>query len=125
MWALGLRVNEPQGGSDQLTPNTPFMAAHQAQVVAAAAATTKATATAGDSSSSTGGRFNVGDVADYFLLAVAPLTLGLYYLGAAEIGSKVPIYIMMSAVFTVLSYRFYKVSVTKSQVPILHVGFRG
>ena len=102
MWALGLRINEPEG-SDKLTANSPYLQPEQAQAVALRTTARSKALSAG------GPGFNLGDAADYFLLAVAPLTLGMYYLGAAQIDSKVPIYIMMSAIFSVLTYRFYKV----------------
>lgn len=89
LWAFGLRINE---GSDQLTSGTPF--------------TSKLLSATKESPG-----INIGDIMDYFLLATAPLTLLLYYLGASEFHTKVPIYIMMSTIFAILTSRFWQVSV--------------
>lgn len=89
LWAFGLRINKH---SDATTPASPFLSP---DCIPAAALAKPG--------------FNLGDLADYFLLAVGPLTLGLYYLGAAELHTKVPIYIMMSTIFSVLTWRFWQV----------------
>jgi hypothetical protein len=91
LWAFGLRINE---GSDLLTSSTPFTDGKLLPT------------TDGTSAPSSP---NLGDVMDYFLLGAAPLTLLLYYLGASEFHTKVPIYIMMSAIFAVLTSRFWQV----------------
>lgn len=54
----------------------------------------------------------MGDAVDTFLLAVPALTVALYGLGAAQIHTKVPIYIEMSLIFAALTYRFWQVSVS-------------
>eukprot|EP00775_Hariotina_reticulata_P002355 gene2355-2661_t len=103
LWAFGLRINE---GSDQLTSGTPF--------------TSKLLPAADDGSPG----FNIGDAMDYFLLATAPLTLLLYYLGASEFHTKVPIYIMMSTIFAILTSRFWQVLKTPKVLlfPLFSVG---
>jgi hypothetical protein len=112
-WAFGLRIREPQNpasttesesspkaaqgwlaGTDAITPATPFLqASHQLEATVTKAAR----------------GLNLGDGVDFFLLAAPLATLGLYGLGAEVLHSKVPIYIMMSAIFAALTYRFWKV----------------
>jgi hypothetical protein len=119
-WAFGLRIREPHppasdgsapkaglkwlAGTDAITPATPFL---QAPPGPAAAAPVPFEGTTGAVKAA--GGLNLGDGVDFFLLAAPLATLGLYGLGAEVLHSKVPIYIMMSAIFAALTYRFWKV----------------
>lgn len=115
-WAFGLRINEPElpassptavdrpwlHGTDAVTPATPFLQASPQPILLTAEAAVKARPSTRN--------LNLGDGVDYFLLAAPMLTLGLYGAGAEVLHSKVPIYVMMSAIFAALTYRFWKVS---------------
>lgn len=132
-WAFGLRTREPQpptsnessptgrqgffAGTDAITPATPFLQALPQLKATTAAVAFKAAGANGAAKASAG--FNLGDGVDFFLLATPIATLGLYGLGAELIHSKVPIYIMMSAIFAALTYRFWKVGVWQS---VTHAG---
>ncbi|WIA33217.1 hypothetical protein OEZ86_006363 [Tetradesmus obliquus] len=92
-WAFGLRLN---AGSDAVTPSTAFLEAPQPPATSSTPAAQPASG------------FNLGNAADTFLLAVPALTVALYGLAAAQIHTKVPIYIEMSAIFVALTYRFWQ-----------------
>lgn len=108
-WAFGLRLST---GTDTVTPATPFLQATPATAAAISTrnsstlAGTRGTAAQG---SSAGSGLTAGDFVDFFLLATPVLTLALYGLGAEVLHSKVPIYVTMSAIFSVLTYRFWQV----------------
>lgn len=90
-------------GSDAVTPSTAFLEAPKA------AATPQPPATSSTPAAAPAAGFNLGNAADTFLLAVPALTVALYGLAAAQIHTKVPIYIEMSAIFVALTYRFWQV----------------
>jgi hypothetical protein len=92
-----------------VTPSTAFLEAPKA--AASSAQPPSATSTPAAAQPASG--FNFGDAADTFLLAVPALTVALYSLGAAQIHTKVPIYIEMSVVFAALTYRFWQVRTHK------------
>jgi len=143
-WAFGLRIREPQpptsdessyesspttakdwlAGTDAVTPATPFLQALPQLEAATAAVASKVAGANGAAKASGGFNMNLGDGVDFFLLATPIATLGLYGLGAELIHSKVPIYIMMSAIFAALTYRFWKVLKTPKVLlfPFFSVG---
>jgi hypothetical protein len=131
-WAFGLRIREPQppasnesssttattakdwlAGTDAITPATPFLQALPQLKAATAAVASKVAGANGAAKASGEFNLNLGDKVDFFLLATPFATLGLYGLGAEVLHSKVPIYIMMSAIFAALTYRFWKVGAWK------------
>jgi len=97
-WAFGLRLDS---GNDTITSATPFLQQNTSEATRSQEGKRQADVQQA--------QLNVGDAVDYFLLAAPALTIGLYALGAEVIDSKVPIYIMMSAIFAVLTYRFWQV----------------
>jgi len=130
-WAFGLRIRESPAssaptagrwlaGTDAVTPATPFVQA----LPAAPAAGAPALAGGKGAGPKAGLGLNLGDGVDFFLLAAPLATLGLYGLGAEVLHSKVPIYIMMSTIFTALTYRFWKVLKTPKVLlfPFFSVG---
>jgi hypothetical protein len=96
-------------GSDAVTPSTAFLDAPKGAITKQPPA---ATSTPLVASQQPAGSFSLGDATDTFLLAVPALTVALYGLSAAQIHTKVPIYIEMSVIFVALTYRFWQVGLS-------------
>jgi hypothetical protein len=107
-------------GSDAVTPSTTFLDAPKDASTKQPPATTSTPAV---NAQQPAGGFSLGDTTDTFLLAVPALTVALYGLGAAEIHTKVPIYIEMSVIFVALTYRFWQVGLAErlSVGPVLRL----
>jgi hypothetical protein len=107
-------------GSDAVTPSTTFLDAPKDASTKQPPATTSTPA----ANAQPAGGFSLGDATDTFLLAVPALTVALYGLGAAQIHTKVPIYIEMSVIFVALTYRFWQVGLTVGQAQCEGAVFR-